>query len=97
MLADSEDRVVLWLHRHEADHDHPQTTGLDMERVGAGVVLYLVTEDIEATHARATSLKSEFIEELHHNPLAHHREFTIKSSDGYLFAAHTAVNSEPAA
>jgi len=95
MLADSEGRVVMWLHRHDADHDHPQTTGLDMSRVGAGVVFYLQTDDIEATNTRAVSLGATIVEELHLNPLAHHREFTVKSADGYLFAAHTALLSEP--
>jgi hypothetical protein len=95
MLADGEGQVVMWLHRHDADHDHAQTSGLDMSRVGSGIVFYLQTGDIEATNARASALGATFVEELHHNPLAHHREFTIKSADGYLFAAHTALQSEP--
>ncbi len=90
MLEDADGRVVLWLHRHDADHEHPQTTGVDLSHAGAGVSFYLQLADIDRACERAKGMSAEFVEDLHLNPLASHREFTIRSPDGYLFAAHTA-------
>lgn len=89
MLADGSGRIVLWLHRHDANHEHPQTAGIDLSHAGAGVSFYLCSDDIDAAYERAKEVNAAFIEELHHNPLASHREFTVKSPDGYLFAAHS--------
>lgn len=88
MLADAEEKVILWIHRSESDHDHPQTR-IDQGQPGIGVVLYFLVDDIDAVCEQARSMGAEFVEDLHLNPLAHHREFTIKSPDGYFCAAHT--------
>ena len=87
MLTDASGKVVMWLHRVDADHDHPESTNIDMEGVGQGVIFYVHVDDIEAVRERAED--TQVIEELHFNELARHREFTVKGPEGYRFAPHT--------
>ena len=93
MLADTQGKVLMWLHLREAGHDHAHVSNVDMASVGQGVTFYVQVDDIEAVRARAAETGAEFVEELHHNPLASHREFTVTGPEGYCFAAHTAYEA----
>lgn len=90
MLADSRGKVLMWLHVREASHDHAHVSDVDMTSVGRGVTFYVQVDDIEVVAARAAVTGAQFVEELHHNPRASHREFTVTGPEGYCFAAHTA-------
>ena len=90
ILADATGTVLMWLHVREAGHEHPHTSTADMATVGRGITFYVQVDDIEAVRGRAGEAGCKIVEELHHNPLAGHREFTVSGPHGYCFAAHTA-------
>lgn len=78
------DTLALQLHRRDAP-EHPAFAEAALRKpYGSGVVLWFHDADVGAAHARAVECGAEVIEPLHVNPLAHHREFSLRDPNGYL-------------
>lgn len=76
------DAFVLQLHAWDAHgHEH---LGDPAQPVGNGVLLWFQVDDVDAANARAKSLRAEFVEALHLNTNANHRELWVKDPDGYV-------------
>jgi catechol 2,3-dioxygenase-like lactoylglutathione lyase family enzyme len=76
-------RMIMQLHHWDA-HEHPYLGKEDSKPYGNGVVLWFLTDDIEAAQKRAKSLSATFLEEMQVNPNAQHREFWLQDPDGYV-------------
>ena len=79
----SGDRIVLQLHRWDAD-DHPHMGDPESRPYGNGVLLWFRTDAFDAAVERARGLGVEFLEEPHVNPNARHRECWLRDPDGYV-------------
>ena len=79
----SGDRIVLQLHRWDAD-DHPHMGDPESRPYGNGVLLWFRTDAFDAAVERARELGVEFLEEPHVNPSARHRECWLRDPDGYV-------------
>ena len=77
----SGDRIVLQLHRWDAD-DHPHMGDPESRPYGNGVLLWFRTDAFDAAIERARGLDVEFLEEPHVNPNARHRECWLRDPDG---------------
>lgn len=78
------DVMALQLHHWDA-HEHPHIGNPDQPH-GNGVVLWFFEKDVDGACERAKKAGAQVLEELHFNPLAHHREFWLRDPDGYVIA-----------
>lgn len=78
----SGDEVVLQLHAWDA-HEHPELGRRSDAARGNGVVLCFHDGEIAAAWARAVAAGAEVLQALHVNPLASHREFSLRDPHGY--------------
>lgn len=76
------DALALQLHRWDAHEHHLGDPA--RKPWGNGVLLWFHESEVEQAWARALGHGAEVVEALHVNPLAHHREFTLRDPDGYL-------------
>ena len=76
-------KLIMQLHHWDA-HEHPYLGKEDSKPYGNGVVLWFLTEDIEAAQKRAKALSATFLEAMKVNPNAQHREFWLQDPDGYV-------------
>ena len=74
--------VVLQLHAWDGD-EHPELGRRDDAARGHGVVLWFHEAAIGEAFARAVAAGAEVLQPLHVNPLAQHREFSLRDPDGY--------------
>ena len=79
----SGDRIVLQLHRWDAD-DHPHMGDPESRPYGNGVLLWFRTDAFDAAVERARGLGADILEEPHVNPNARHRECWLRDPDGYV-------------
>ena len=79
----SGDRIVLQLHRWDAD-DHPHMGDPESRPYGNGVLLWFRTDAFDAAVERARGLGAEILVEPHVNPNARHRECWLRDPDGYV-------------
>jgi hypothetical protein len=81
-------RLMLQLHRFEAEHHHGRIGNPDDKPYGNGVLLWFEVDDFDAAHARAQELKAEVILPRHRNPPdgnggPNHWEIWLRDPDGY--------------
>lgn len=86
MLTDADGKLVLQLHRIDADeHGHRDPAG---GVAGAGVLLYFRTPDVRALHAHARSHGATVESEPAFAAQAGHTEFVLRDPDGYALAIY---------
>jgi hypothetical protein len=88
--------LLLQLHRWEA-HEHGFLGSPDAP-VGNGVSVWFQVDDLaqfDATWARASAADPDVLAAPAWNPLAHHHEFSLRDSDGYVVAVHTPFADGP--
>jgi len=75
--------VLLMLHQWQ-DGEHGARLPADRATpLGDGVIIWFLTDDLEAIHRRAHELDAEIVAEPHDNPRAQWREFSLRDPDGY--------------
>lgn len=79
----SDGGLVLQLHRWDA-HEHPFMGDPAKQPYGNGTILWFETPEILTAWNRAREAGANVLEELHVNPLAHHREFWLRDPNGYV-------------
>lgn len=80
---------VLVLQLHEADvHEHPALLRAGEPLGGNGAALWFETAEFDAAVDRIRAAEREMdvvvVEDVHVNPLAHHREIWLRDPDGYV-------------
>lgn len=75
--------LVLQLHCWDA-HEHPFLGDPEKLPYGNGTILWFETPEILTAWNRAREAGATVLEELHVNPLAHHREFWLRDPNGYV-------------
>jgi catechol 2,3-dioxygenase-like lactoylglutathione lyase family enzyme len=82
-MLTSGDAVVLQLHEVDA-HEHPHLVRAGEPLGGNGVAVWFETDDFDAAATRIRDAGADVIEDVHVNPLAHHREIWLRDPDGYV-------------
>ena len=77
------DVLALQLHAWNAD-EHGQLGDPARKPYGNGVLLWFHEAGIAQAWARAVAFGAEVVEALHVNPLASHREFSLRDPNGYV-------------
>jgi catechol 2,3-dioxygenase-like lactoylglutathione lyase family enzyme len=77
------DLLALQLHRWDAD-EHGAFGDPARKPCGNGVQLWFHEAGVAQAWARAVERGAEVVEPLHVNPLAHHREFSLRDPNGYI-------------
>jgi catechol 2,3-dioxygenase-like lactoylglutathione lyase family enzyme len=77
------DVLVLQLHRWDAD-EHGHLGDPARKPYGNGVLLWFHEAVVVQAYDRAVASAAEVVEPLHVNPLAHHREFSLRDPNGYI-------------
>lgn len=77
------DRLVLQLHRWEAD-EHPAMGDPDDPSRGNGILLFFATDDVDAVAERARTTSADVIDGPLENPNSHLREIWLRHPDGYV-------------
>jgi catechol 2,3-dioxygenase-like lactoylglutathione lyase family enzyme len=81
ILVDEQEEVLLCLHPPEA-HGHPTMIDPGIAP-GNGLILYFRTDNLDAIRKNAEGLNAHVEEEMHLNPNALRREFSLRDPDGY--------------
>ncbi len=82
--------LALQLHRWQAE-EHGFLGSPERER-GNGVSLWFQAPDraaLDAVWRRVSEAAAPVLEAPHWNPLAHHRELSVRDPDGYVLVVHT--------
>ena len=79
------DEVLLMLHRWN-DGEHGMPVPADGAEAGLGFIVWINVPDVDRVYARAKAKGAEIVSDLHSNPLAGWREFTLRDPDGYRIA-----------
>ena len=82
-MLTSDGALVLQLHEFDA-HEHPALVRTDEPLGGNGVALWFETSAFDEAVARIRSSDATVAEDVHVNPLAHHREIWLRDPDGYV-------------
>jgi uncharacterized glyoxalase superfamily protein PhnB len=91
-----ESTLLLQLHRWDA-HEHGFLGSPD-NPVGNGSSLWFGVADqadFDAAWKRAAESGADVLAEPSWNPLAHHYEFALRDTDGYVLAVHTPFSPAP--
>ncbi len=81
-MLEADGQLLLQLHQWNA-HEHPNMGDPDAAPHGYGVLLWFRTEGFNAAVERARAMGAHVVEDPHVNPLADHRECSIRDPDGY--------------
>jgi catechol-2,3-dioxygenase len=85
-MLTSQGSLVLQLHELDT-HEHPYLARRD-EPFGNGVAVWFETDQFDLAAARVHHAREhtavDVVEDVHVNPLAHHREIWIRDPDGYV-------------
>ncbi len=79
----SEGQLVMQLHHWDA-HEHPHLGNPASKPHGNGVVLWFLSQEVEAAYQRAQRAAAEVLQPLGVNPLANHLEFWLRDPNGYV-------------
>jgi predicted enzyme related to lactoylglutathione lyase len=88
MIVDDDKNLLFQLHRLEGD-EHGINLSEDSSPRGAGVLVYVSVDDVQATFARATEMQAQVVDPPNYVALAGHTEFIVKDPDGYAIAVST--------
>jgi hypothetical protein len=85
---ESSGRLILQLHKWDAQHDHVGIGDPCITPYGNGVLLWFELDDFDAAVTRAEDLKAEVIMPRHRNPAdrnggPNHWEVWLRDPDGY--------------
>jgi hypothetical protein len=81
MLTDSDDTVILCLHKW-GEHEHP-TMADPKITIGNGLILYIRVSDLKKIWENAKALNADIHQEPHLNPNSGQTQFTLRDLDGY--------------
>jgi predicted enzyme related to lactoylglutathione lyase len=81
VLVTDNEEVLLCLHQWSA-HEHPTMMDPNLTP-GNGLILYFRTENMNAIWQNAETVGAVIEEEVHLNPNALRREFSLRDPDGY--------------
>ena len=87
MLMDEAGALALQLHRADADEHGGERLPSGSVR-GAGVLLYLRTDDVRGLYAKAQDMAARTEGEPAFVELAGHTEFVVRDPDGYAIAVY---------
>jgi catechol 2,3-dioxygenase-like lactoylglutathione lyase family enzyme len=87
MLMDEAGALALQLHHAGAEEHGGERLPAGSAR-GAGVLLYIRTEDVRATYAKAQGMGARSEGEPAFIDLAGHTEFVVRDPDGYAIAVY---------
>ena len=81
ILVDTEDQVVLCLHKW-GEHNHPTMTNASTTP-GNGLILYFRTEYLDEIRNRVAQMNHPVEKEIEVNPNSKMKEFSLRDLDGY--------------
>ena len=87
MLMDEAGALALQLHHADADEHGGERLPQGSAR-GAGVLLYVRTDDVRAAYAKAQEMRARTEAEPAFIELAGHTEFVVRDPDGYAIAVY---------
>ena len=87
MLMDEAGALALQLHKADADEHGGERLPSGSAR-GAGVLLYLRTDDVRGAFAKAAQMGARTEGEPAYIELAGHTEFVVRDPDGYALAIY---------
>jgi catechol 2,3-dioxygenase-like lactoylglutathione lyase family enzyme len=87
MLMDADGALALQLHHADAEEHGGARLPTGSAR-GAGVLLYIRTDDVRAAHGKAASLGATLEGDPEFIQLAGHTEFVVRAPDGYAIAVY---------
>lgn len=81
-LKDEMGNIVLCLHPWEMD-EHPTMMNPEIT-TGNGLILYFKTDNLESIYRKIHEMRIPLEEELHNNPNAQKKEFSLRDPDKYF-------------
>jgi predicted enzyme related to lactoylglutathione lyase len=88
MIVDDEKNLLVQLHHLDGEEHGEVEIAKDTPR-GAGVLIYILVDDVRAVHARAVEIGADVKTEPTFLELAHHTEFIVADPDGYRLAVYS--------